>query len=273
MCNKPNCNHYEVPRGFNVKASRTDGLITNVTPKLITPVSRNIVRAEFQTENLAEAQGERESLDLSWFPYAAERYCISKDLDNDYIFVTVPICPADLPNRNGISFPRAELLKFRGPPVGRITYKAWAGQPVHYNHKADDDTKAYGVILDTMIREDKYGILHVYGLLAIDCTKYVDVAEKVRTGQINTYSMGALIDYFLCSVCNAPLTFDPKNPKNSGWGTCSHIEHIEKINWKVVPVGGGRYTVAHLKGYGISPVETSIVPIPAWSTALSDIVM
>lgn len=83
--------------------------------------------------SLSKDSQEIKSLDLSWFPLAAEAYCISKDL-NDYFFVSTLICPSDLPNRNGIAFPLEELIRFMPPPNNRMAYKGWAGAPVFYNH-------------------------------------------------------------------------------------------------------------------------------------------
>lgn len=292
MCNKPNCNHQLMPRGYN--ASTPHGILTPqqriiatnapqvgevrkavaIAPAGKAGVSTNATAFKSHitpTKAVAANAEQYTGLDLSWLRHAAEVYKISPDL-KDYIFVTVPICPADLPNRNGIAFPLRELLRFRGPPVGRQTYKAWAGQPVHYEHDNEVDERAYGVIVDTMLRRDKFGIYHVYGLLAIDTTKYPDIVEQVRTGELNTYSMGALVDNFRCSICDEPLTSGYEQPELNGWGQCGHITHLDDVNWKVFSVNG-KNLIAHLIGEGISPIETSIVGVPAWSTALTDIVV
>ncbi|WP_438451797.1 hypothetical protein, partial [Listeria monocytogenes] len=120
----------------------------------------------------------------------------------DYIIVSTLVCPSDIPNRNGIAFPRDELARFLPPPTNRMSYKAWKGCPVHLEHDNEVHERAYGVILDASFHKvEGYGdgkLWKVMGLLAIDKNKYPDVAQKVLTREINTYSMGALVDYFTC---------------------------------------------------------------------------
>lgn len=214
--------------------------------------------------SLSRDSQEIKSLDLSWFPLAAEAYCISKDL-NDYFFVSTLICPSDLPNRNGIAFPLEELIRFMPPPNNRMAYKGWAGAPVFYNHNNEDPTKAHGVILDVSLRRiEGYNgnrLCKVTGILAIDKTKYPEIAEKVISGEINTYSMGAEAFYFTCSYCGEIC--DDKH-------CCSHISSINDVNFRTVKDYEGNTHLVFLNAHALSPIETSIVPDPAWAPAQSD---
>lgn len=207
----------------------------------------------------------------TWFKFAARTYHISEELERDYIVVNTPICPSGLPNRNGIGFPLAELVSFQPAPVCRQSYKAWTGTPVHFNHDNGDYTKAHGVVLDTVLRPvTGYGgkkIYKVMGLAAIDKTKYKEVAAKVMSGEYNTYSMGAMADYFTCSVCGEVAYKKDKSHRN-----CQHITHADDVNFRLVR-HMGQSKLAYLNAHGISPIELSIVPDPAWVPALSDVIL
>lgn len=78
-------------------------------------------------------------IDISFLPFAAKNYHISPDI-NDYVIFTTVICPADIPNRNGIAFPLAELAKFTPTPSPHFVYKGWIGCPVHEEHCLSGDT-------------------------------------------------------------------------------------------------------------------------------------
>lgn len=206
-----------------------------------------------------------QSLDYeTWLPFAAKTYQISPNID-DYLLVVTPICPSGIPNRNGIGFPLEELTKFQPPPISRMAYKAWAGCPVHYEHKNDVHEDAYGVILDASLHKVAgYGrgkLWKVMGLLAIDKHKYPEMAQRVADGDVNTYSMGAYVDTFSCSYCKAPMTKTH---------FCNHLHPSNEIDWKEFKDYDGTSHVAFRNAHGISPIETSIVESPAWTTALSD---
>ena len=200
-----------------------------------------------------------------WLPYAAKTYKISPHPE-DYVMVTTPICPSDLPNRNGVGFPLAELVGMRPPPHHQQVFKAWKRCPVHYEHRNEIPTDAYGVIFDTEMRRIQgYGhgrLWKVMGLLGIDKNKNPDMAARVLRGDVNTYSMGALCDYFTCSYCGARL------------GQCPHLNPKADLDFKSLrdPFTGVE-TLAFRNAHVLSPIEVSIVEDPAWTTALSDQVM
>lgn len=221
-----------------------------------------------RTEDAVDAekdQGLVSRLDYeTWLPFAAKTYKISPRIE-DYIIVSTLVCPSDIPNRNGIAFPRDELARFLPPPTNRMSYKAWKGCPVHLEHDNEVHERAYGVILDASFHKvEGYGdgkLWKVMGLLAIDKNKYPDVAQKVLTREINTYSMGALVDYFTCGYCGAQCT---------ARHTCGHITSPKQINWKKYRDFDGSTHLAFLNAHGIQPIECSIVKDPAWAPALSD---
>jgi len=223
------------------------------------------VQQGIDTADAEKDQGLLNGLDYTtWLPFAAKVYKISPKIE-DYILVSTLICPSELPNRNGIAFPTAELAKFQPPPMNRMVYKAWAGCPVHLEHDNEVHERAHGVILDTSFHKVQgYGggkLWKVMGLLAIDKNKYPDIAQQVLTKAINTYSMGALCDYFSCGYCGTEC---------SATHVCPHIHSIKSVNWDVQRDYAGNSHLSFLNAYGISPIECSIVADPAWAPALSD---
>lgn len=249
------------PKYNHVHASRADALDDALQTKLIaTPVTEAT-----QTVDLERDKSPVIELDYkTWLPFAADVYKISKNIE-DYILVNTLICPSDIPNRNGIGFPAEELARFQPPPVSRMAYKAWKGCPVHLEHDNEVHERAYGVILDASLHKvTGYGggkLWKVMGLLAIDKNKYPDVAQKVLTKQINTYSMGAMVDMFTCSYCGTEC---------SDKRVCSHIRSTKDVNWRAVKDYDGSQHLAFLNAHGLSPIECSIVADPAWAPALSD---
>lgn len=208
------------------------------------------------------------SLDFTtWLPFAAKLYKISPNIE-DYIIISVPICPSDLPNRNGIGFPLNELTKFQPPPVSRMSYKAWTGTPLHYDHKNEIHEDAYGVVLDTSLHKiSGYGngnLWKVMGLAALDRTKYPKMAQRVLDNEINTYSMGAMVDSFSCSFCGEAMTER---------SSCTHLNPGNDIDWRQVRDHANRNHIAFRNAHGINPIELSLVESPAWTTALSDTIL
>jgi hypothetical protein len=200
----------------------------------------------------------------TWLPFAASVYKISPRIE-DYIIISTLVCPSDIPNRNGIAFPATELAAFHPPPMNRQSFKAWGGCPIHLEHDNEVHERAYGVMLDAALtRVMGYGggrLWKVMGLVAVDKTKYQDVAQQVLTKAINTYSMGALVDSFTCGFCGSPC---------SSRQVCSHITSPANVNWREFKHYDGQNHLAFLNAHGISPIECSIVKDPAWAPALSD---
>ena len=244
------------------------GFTDEVQSSETTDKADKAVEDDSSTADIDSTQAMSAAVDTSWLPFAAKTYHISPKLE-DYVIVNIPICPSDIPNRNGVAFPLAELIAYQPPPIARLTYKAWTGCPVHLEHDNEDHTKAIGVIFDTSLRvmkgygENKHFV--VYGLIGIDKNKDAQTAQKFLSGQMNTGSMGALADYFTCAVCGAAAT---KNAMTN----CSHIRSTETVNWKIITHNGEK-TVAFLNAHVLSPIEYSCVEDPAWATCLSEMIL
>lgn len=163
--------------------------------------------------------------------HAAE-YQISRN-PRDFLFEAIRANTSEAPNENDDTFTRQELLTFR-QDLGMPVYATYTGKPHHVNHKADDPTRARGIIVDahynqsntplpscprcntkTAARENrdvtglfcrKCGALvkdeFVEILLAVDTKKDPDFAKGVRDGVLRFGSMGCTCMATECGVCS-----------------------------------------------------------------------
>lgn len=132
-------------------------------------------------------------------------------------------------------------------------------------HNCNEDcTKAKGVVFDVSLRKvagfGQGKLWKVTGILGFDKTKDPELASKIATGEINTYSMGALADTFTCSYCGEECTDDH---------CCQHISSINAVNFNQVKDYEGNIHLAFLNAHGLSPIEVSAVADPAWAPAQS----
>jgi len=245
-------------------------VVADVAPEVQKqPVMFDVYKTDEPAQEMQDyqaTQGEGSVIDTSWLPWAARTYCISPNLE-DYVVKNMPLCPADLPNRNGIGFALDELLRYQPPPIARQVYRAWTGCPVHYEHDNEDHTKALGVIFDTSLRKirthgnDKLYMVH--GLVGVDKKKYPEHARRMLDGSLSTGSMGALADSFSCSVCGKEV-----NTKNS-FLNCGHVDGPDKVNWRIVS-HEGQDKIAFLWAHSLSPIEYSMVEQPAWVECINE---
>lgn len=198
----------------------------------------------------------------SWLPLAAEQYKLSPKLE-DYICIPVVIMPSDLPNRNGISFPYSSLVSFNpNPYVKRVAFKTWEGSPTFYEHDNEDYTKAKGVIFAVTMSPivGAEGDVHkVICLCGFDRTKDENLYNRIKSGDLTTYSMGAFCDNYSCSVCGTK--YDQ--------GGCEHLQGANFINNPVFKTFPTRYgnKLAYYQAEGITGFETSAVEDPAYVSA------
>lgn len=188
-----------------------------------------------------------------WLPFAAQELELSSD-PKDYLIHPVPIMYSDLPNRNGFAFPLTELIKWN-VAMGRQAYKGWSGMPMYKEHKSEDHKKALGIVIDTSLRRiQNYGMgkfWKVMALAAVDRNKDPVIAEKMEKGDIDTYSMGAWVDYCTCSFCGAVA------------GQCTHVPaENDKVTFYTKD---GRLVYKNV--HGVTPYELSVVEDPAFATA------
>lgn len=190
-----------------------------------------------------------------WLPACAAAYHISPNVE-DYVLVPVIAMPSDLPNRNGVAFPLAELKRW-SVDEGCLAFETFRGKPVHIEHDNQDETKAIGVIVDVAMKPmNGFGAGRVWKmieLLAIDRTKNPTRASQILTGEHNAYSMGAWVESYSCGYCRAPM------------GNCNHLHPNRPKDFYVL-----NGALVHRRVGGIKGFETSSVGDPAFVSAISD---
>lgn len=199
-----------------------------------------------------------------WLPFASPSYKISPD-PNDYILRPVVAIISDLPNRNGVGFPTSELTKWN-VDGGCQAYRTWIGKPMHSEHgqwhpdpENPDPELAIGVIVDVamtpLVGFGNNKLWKVLMLAAIDRTKDRERAKRIDAGTLNTYSMGALVNYYTCSYCGKVVGQN-----------CNHIDPEDPVVLYRI-----RDELVYRLCAGVMGVELSSVGDPAYGIATSDV--
>lgn len=200
----------------------------------------------------------------NWLPFAAESYEISANI-RDFVMAPVVIIPSDLPNRNKTAFPYLELSSFN-PEAGMLSYRTFSGKPTHIEHINRDITKAKGVVMDVAMHRmaGRLGNLwKVVSLCGFDRTKDAALANDILTGRRDSYSMGAYVKEYSCSICGCRTK--PGMGKALPCGD-EHVNSKPGSAFKTFNVGG-KNIVGHFNAHGITGFEVSSVSVPAWASA------
>ncbi len=186
--------------------------------------------------------GKSEStVDVSWLPWAADTYKISPRI-SDYVLVPVPAVTIPLPNRNMQGFGFEEVTHF-DPIYGRCVYQSFIGKPTCLEHDNLDPKRAQGVILDaTLLFVPEWDVWKIVTMAAFDTTKNEEMCDGILTNARNKYSMGALVKFFICSICGhrydgRVLCQDMRYPGKGGiirgylvYHLCNGVNFIELSN-------------------------------------------
>jgi hypothetical protein len=188
------------PRHTNSNPSLVVG--RSVTSECIVEAFRHDVDKKRNKLVIAGTQLDNPVIDISWLPAAAETYKISSD-PKDYILVDVPLVTVDIPNRNLQAFPYEEVSYF-DPLYGQCVYQTFLRKPTHIDHDNKDPKKAKGVNFDVSLKfVPAYNVWKICVLSGFDRTKDPKLVEDILSKKRSTYSMGALVESFLCAVCGA----------------------------------------------------------------------
>ncbi len=194
----------------------------------------------------------KRDIDVGWLQAAADTYHISGDI-NDYVIVDIPSVTIDIPNRNLQAFPYEEVSYFDNMQ-GSLVYQTFVGRPTHIDHQNANPIEAKGVHFDsTMQFVPAYNVWKIRTLAGFDRTKDPKLVDDILSGRRNGYSMGALVQNFVCSNCGKVEVI--KNPCR-----CMAMGKGSVVDGRLV------YQLCA----GVQYFEQSSVEDPADPTALSD---
>jgi hypothetical protein len=95
-------------------------------------------------------------------------------------------------NGNGDHFTEEELRK---------SYKTFIGKGVFVNHASNDVEKKRGKIVDAKWCEDR-GEIYIKTVLEVNAEAFPELARMIKSGMVDSVSMGCSVAYSNCSVCN-----------------------------------------------------------------------
>lgn len=128
---------------------------------------------------------------------AADGFTVDKGfrLKPGYLYTVVRAISARV-NQNYDGWPSEELKK---------SYKTFIGKPVFVNHENHDPSKARGVVVAARYVEngmDKY----IEVVQEIDAGRFPKLAHEIKTGGLDSVSMGAEAGFTICSYCHNKAT-------------------------------------------------------------------
>lgn len=118
--------------------------------------------------------------------------------DGRYLYVAVRACTGDVPNLNYDMLPSEEL---------RTAYKTFIGSSVFLNHKNDDPEAARGAIVDAKWHDEDPEDQWVEILMEMDEERCPKLCELIKSGEIDTVSMGCEVRDTTCSICGNVAEF------------------------------------------------------------------
>ena len=169
-----------------------------------------------------------------------------------YLYTVVRAISARV-NQNYDGWPSEELKK---------SYKTFIGKPCFVNHENHDPTKARGVVVASRYVEngmDKY----VEVVQEIDAGRFPKLAHEIKTGGLDSVSMGAEAGFTICSYC--------KNKATDLHDLCDHVKnHKGKTLTKFDRRTGKKEDILVFEScHKISFFELSYVFEPADETAVA----
>ena len=169
-----------------------------------------------------------------------------------YLYTVVRAISARV-NQNFDGWPSDELKK---------SYKTFIGKPVFVNHENHDPTKARGVVVAARYVEngpDRY----VEVVQEVDAERFPKLAHEIKTGGLDSVSMGAEAGFTICSYCHNKATDVPD--------MCDHVlNHKGKTLTRFDRRTGKKEDVLVFEScHKISFFELSYVFEPADETAVA----
>lgn len=112
--------------------------------------------------------------------------------DGKYLYAAVRACTADVPNLNYDMLPGREL---------KTAYKSFIGAYNYLNHDNTDPAKARGAVIDAKYHDEDPDDKWIECLIEMDEERCPKLCSLVRSGEIDTVSMGCNVESTTCSVC------------------------------------------------------------------------
>lgn len=127
--------------------------------------------------------------------------------DGNYLYVAVRACTADVPNLNFDMLPSWEL---------ETAYETFRGASVFLNHDNSDPAKSRGVVVDAKYHDEDPDDKWVEILMEMDEDRCPKLCSLIRSGEMDTVSMGCSVENTTCSVCG--------NVAEYPFQYCQHIQ-------------------------------------------------
>ena len=127
--------------------------------------------------------------------------------DGNYLYVAVRACTADVPNLNLDMLPSWEL---------ETAYETFRGASVFLNHDNSDPAKARGVVVDAKYHDEDPDDKWVEILMEMDEDRCPKLCSLIRSGEMDTVSMGANLESTTCSICG--------NVAEYPFQYCTHVQ-------------------------------------------------
>lgn len=157
------------------------------------------------------------------------------------------------------------------PEELRNAYRTFIGRPVYVDHNNWDLKRSRGVIIDSKLYESKLASGHedvwVQLLIEVDAQAFPKLAQSIVDGDIDAVSMGADVEYTVCSVC--------ANKAHDVLQYCAHIPGMKgrEVQTLDSKTGSTIKKLCYEDCYGVSFFEISFVFDPADESALISDVM
>lgn len=156
-------------------------------------------------------------------------------------------------NQNYDGWPSSELKK---------SYRTFIGKPIFVNHQNFDYKKARGKVVASRYVEagdDKY----IETVMEIDAARFPKLAHEIKTGGLDSVSMGVEAGFTICSYCGNKAVDTPQ--------FCAHVkyhkgERLPRINERT---GAKEDVLVYEKCYKLGFFELSWVFDPADETAMT----
>lgn len=200
---------------------------------------------------------------LSGFDFEPEK-------EEGYLYVTARALTSDIPNLNFDMFPHEEM---------KTAYKTFIGCPVYVEHANTDLDRARGVILDAQYHDENPDDRWTEILMEMDEKTFPKLCSLIRSGELDTMSMGCSVTQSQCSVCGniaEDMSDFCEHIQNKGamyngepsFEICGGIEFIEE-SWVYVPADPNAMTTDKIakKGKTANIIEDfkEVVEMPRFS--------